>query len=243
MICSFWEWSAVLENQNFEKMKKVSGDVIFLHMCIKNHDHMYASWDIECNRHNFLLFCVTFCPFTPLLTPKIKIWKKCKKKTLEILSFSTCVPQMNIIWCDVWFLRYKARWIEFFVTLGHFLPSDPPKYLKKKNRQEMLSFYTCIAQTNIMCIVPAISSATDRIYCTFGPFSALGRGYPLQLRKSKFWKNEKEAWTYHITQVNHKCMMYGSWDMKHERQIFSSFWAIFCLITLLTTHKIKILKK
>ena len=242
MICSFWEWSAISENQNFEKMKKVSGDVIFLHMCIKNHDHMYASWDIECNRHNFLLFCVTFCPFTPLLTPKIKIWKKCKKNPpWRYYPF----PHVYHKWTsyDVWFLRYKARWIEFFVTLGHFLPSGPPKNPKKKKRLEMLSFYTCIAQTNIMCIVPAIWSATDRIYCPFRPFSALGRGYPLQLRKSKFWKNEKEAWTYHITQVNHKCMMYGSWDMKHDRQNFSSFWAIFCLITLLTTHQIKILKK
>ena len=27
-----------LENQNFEKMKKASGDVIILHMCTKNHD-------------------------------------------------------------------------------------------------------------------------------------------------------------------------------------------------------------
>ena len=28
-----------LENQNFEKMKKKSGDAIILHMCTKNHDH------------------------------------------------------------------------------------------------------------------------------------------------------------------------------------------------------------
>ena len=28
------------ENQNFEKMKKAPGDVIILHMCTKNHDHM-----------------------------------------------------------------------------------------------------------------------------------------------------------------------------------------------------------
>ena len=43
-----------LKNQNFEKMKKISGDFIILHMCTKNYDHMmYASWDMECNRHNF----------------------------------------------------------------------------------------------------------------------------------------------------------------------------------------------
>ena len=33
-----------LENQTFEKRKKLSGDVITLHMCTKSHDKMmYAS--------------------------------------------------------------------------------------------------------------------------------------------------------------------------------------------------------
>ena len=37
--------------QNFTKMKKTSGDIIFLHWCNKNYDQMvYGSWDIVCNR-------------------------------------------------------------------------------------------------------------------------------------------------------------------------------------------------
>ena len=53
------------ENQNFEKMKMVPGYVIILHMCIRNHNHMmYASWDMECDRQNFLSFWIIFCPFT-----------------------------------------------------------------------------------------------------------------------------------------------------------------------------------
>ena len=51
---------------------------------------IYASWDMECNRNNFLSFWAMFWPFTPLLTLKTKIWKKCKK-CLEILSFYMCV--------------------------------------------------------------------------------------------------------------------------------------------------------
>ena len=47
-ILSFWAIFALLppnnlENQNYEKMKKESGDVIILHMCTKNHDHMMHS--------------------------------------------------------------------------------------------------------------------------------------------------------------------------------------------------------
>ena len=92
IFCHFGPFFTILspnnmENQNFEKIKKVSGDVIILQMSTKNHYHMmYASWDMECNRHNFMSFWAIFCLFTQLLTPKIKIWKK-YKKILEILSF------------------------------------------------------------------------------------------------------------------------------------------------------------
>ena len=35
------------KNQNFEKMKKMPGDIIILHMCTKNYDQMmYGSWDM-----------------------------------------------------------------------------------------------------------------------------------------------------------------------------------------------------
>ena len=65
------------ENQNFEKMKNASRKIIILHMYTKNHNHMmYAFWDTEYDRHNFLSFWAIFCLFTPLLTPKTKFGKK-----------------------------------------------------------------------------------------------------------------------------------------------------------------------
>ena len=47
----------------------------------------------------------------------------------------------------------------------------------------------------------------------------------------------------HRCTINDNHKMYGSWDMKRDRQNFLSFWAIFCPFTPLTTWKIKILKK
>ena len=45
------------ENQNFEKMKKASGDVIMLNLGNKKHDQMmHAYSDMERNWHNFLSF-------------------------------------------------------------------------------------------------------------------------------------------------------------------------------------------
>ena len=68
------------KNQNFEKLKKTPGDIIILHKCTKNHDHMlYCSWDMACDRCNcYFSFWAIFCPFTPLTTQKIKILKKWK---------------------------------------------------------------------------------------------------------------------------------------------------------------------
>ena len=47
-----------------------------------------------------------------------------------------------------------------------------------------------------------------------------------------------------MSPINKNHMMYDSWDMEHSRQIFFSFWTIFCPFTLpLTTQRIKVLKK
>ena len=55
------------KNQSFGIMKQKSGDIIIWHMCIINNNHMiYGSWDMKCDRHNFLPFWI-FCHFGPLL--------------------------------------------------------------------------------------------------------------------------------------------------------------------------------
>ena len=74
-----------------KKGKKAPGDIIGLHQCTTNDNHlMYYLWDVVCDGQNFLSFWTIFCPFTLLTTPKIKIFKK-TKKCLEILSFYKCV--------------------------------------------------------------------------------------------------------------------------------------------------------
>ena len=61
------------ENQNFVKMKKLLGDIIILHLCTTNDNHMmYGSWDMERDRI-FCNFGAFFFPFSPLTIQKIKI--------------------------------------------------------------------------------------------------------------------------------------------------------------------------
>ena len=55
-------------------------------------DMMYGSWDMKFNRQNHFVILANFLPFYPPNSPKK--WKYQKwKKTLEILSCYTSVPQ------------------------------------------------------------------------------------------------------------------------------------------------------
>ena len=85
-----------------KKKKKTCGDIIVLHKCTKNHDHMlYCSWDMARDRCNcYFLFWAISCPFTSLTAQKIKILKKWTK-LLEISSFYIRVPKIMIRWCMV----------------------------------------------------------------------------------------------------------------------------------------------
>ena len=116
-----------LKNQNFEKTKKMAGDIIILHMCAENHDHKkYSSRDTERDRQDFLSFWAIFCSSTPLTTQKMKILKK-RNKYLEVWSFYTCAPKTMIIWCmflEIWSASDKkfCRFGPFFALLPHYWP-------------------------------------------------------------------------------------------------------------------------
>ena len=92
--------------QNFEELKKTTGDIIILHKYTKNHDHMlYCSWDMVRNRCNYFSFLDIFLPFYPSNNPKNQNFKR-MKKTLEISSFYNRAPKIMIIcytgpeiWC------------------------------------------------------------------------------------------------------------------------------------------------
>ena len=114
------------KNQNFEKMKKIPGDII-LHKCTKNYDQMmYGSWDMVHDRYNcYFSFWAIFCPFTPLTAQKIKFLKKWKK-SLEVSSFYICVPKIMVRWCtvpEIWWTDRKSdiwRWVPHLIKFINF---------------------------------------------------------------------------------------------------------------------------
>ena len=66
-----------LKNQNFETLKKRPRDIIILHKCTKNHDHvLYISLDMARNGFNcYFSVWAIFYPFTSITARKIKIKK------------------------------------------------------------------------------------------------------------------------------------------------------------------------
>ena len=76
-------------------MKKMSEDIITLHLHTTNDDcMMYGSWDMERNKifcHFAILhYFLSFYEPTPLTTRKIKILKKWKKMPVDIITLHMC---------------------------------------------------------------------------------------------------------------------------------------------------------
>ena len=130
---------------------------------------------------------------------------------------------MNIIWCMAPLFDMEHDRQSFVFISDHFLPYYPPpnnqenqNFEKIKKCLKILSFYTYVPQMTIWYMVLEIWSSTEFfvILDHFLPF------YPYQTRKSKFWKNEKmpgDIFISHLLTINENHMMYGSWDMKHNR--------------------------
>ena len=218
--------------------------------CTKNHNHLkYGTWDMEWDRKNFFSFWAILCPFTPLLTPKIKIWKKCKRK-LEILSYYTHV--YHIWWLyDVWFLQYKTWWTEFFVILGHFLPSDPPnnpknQNIEKKNEKksrDIIILQMCTIHENQMMHGSWDMECDKQNFLSFWTiFSLLPPNNPQNQNFEKMKKMLRDIIILHKCTINNNHIMHGSSDMKWDRQSYLSFWTIFCPFTPLRTKKSKFWK-
>ena len=105
------------KNNNFEKMRKLAGDIIILHMCTINSNHLiYGSWDIERIGQNFLPFWTIFLP----IYPKHPNFEKMNKmpgdsSNLSKLRFGSCFhhslvnfENLVILFWNIWVI-YRVQ--------------------------------------------------------------------------------------------------------------------------------------
>ena len=169
-----------LKNQNFEKMKKNSWR--YYHFTFVYHE--CQSYDVRLLRYGVqqaksFIILDHFLPFYL----KIKILKKNLRRYHQFtLVYQTWQSY------DVWFVRYKVQWTEFFVD--YFLPFCPPpphpdplktwkikifiEWKKKKKNPGDIIICTINTEMKIIwCMVHVIWSVTDRIFSHFRPVFVL----------------------------------------------------------------------
>ena len=126
-----------------KKKKKTPADIILLHTCTIDQDHMmYGSWDMKCNRQEFLSSWAIFCPFTSPLHSLIA-WKKkiskTKKNPGDIIILQKCSKNHNhLLYCSRDMVHDRCLQLQLlFFILGYLLPFYPPNSSKNENFQKM----------------------------------------------------------------------------------------------------------
>ena len=136
----------------FWKIEKIFGDIIIVHMCTLNYNHMmYSSWDMECDR----IFCNFRLIFALLLLywPRKSKFRKPENNTWRYYHFTYVYHKWQSY--DIWFLRYGVRQTEFFCFWTIFCPFTPLTTQKikilqkwKKTTGDMIILHMCTINNN-----------------------------------------------------------------------------------------------
>ena len=154
------------KNQNFEKMKQPPGDIIILHMCNINDNHMmYGSRDMERDRQNHLSFWTIVYRHNITKNQILKNWKNAWRyhyftqvhQNHDHMLYSSWDMTPNGCKC------YFSFWATFCPFTS--LTTWKIKIFKKWSKLlEISSFYNSVPKIMITCYtVPEIWCVTDVI--------------------------------------------------------------------------------
>ena len=91
------------KNQNFGQMNNTLEDIVMLQMYTINDSHMmYGSWDMKCNRQNFLWFWTIFLPFYPPNNTKNQNFERVKQMPGDIIILDMCTINDNHMMYRSW---------------------------------------------------------------------------------------------------------------------------------------------
>ena len=226
-------------------MKKIAGDIIILHICTKNHNHMmYGSWDKDWGKQKILSFWSLFCPLTthtlPLMIPKIQILKKMKKMPGDIILLYIHTIYQHMIYCS-WNIKCDRQKLTFWAIFRPFSPLTTWKIIiltLKKIPGDINILHIC---TMHHIMLSEIWSMIDIIFCHSGlVFPLLPHLWTQKIKILKKWKKDLKILS--LTNMNDSHIMYSFSDMECTGQNFLSFWTIFCPPHPPDNPKIKILK-
>ena len=169
-----------------------------------------------------------FFHFDPLITQKIKILKKWKKAPGDVIILHMCTINDNMIMAP-----------EMWSATDNFLscPFTPQQPIKSKFRKNLKNggditiLHMCTINVNHM-----MYSSWDMKHNAQNFWSFWAIFYPFnhqtthKMKTLKKWKKTPEDTIILHMFTIHDIHMYGSWDMKYDRQNLMWFWVIFALL-------------
>ena len=114
ILLSFWAIFCPLpppppndpEKENFQKLKKIPGDIILLNMCTINEDHIkyiHVSWNFSACQTDFFVILGHFLSFHPTENWENQTFEKMKKRPgnniiFQMCTFFKCIPWITHGW-------------------------------------------------------------------------------------------------------------------------------------------------
>ena len=143
---------------------------------------------------------------------------------------------------DIWFWNIRCdrqKLLSFWVIFCPFSPLTTQKIIK-----DITILHICTINGNHDVRFPRYGVQQTEFFVILECFLSF---YPSTDPENQTFEKIKKKKPEDIiildkSNINENHMMYGSWDMKCDWQIFLSFWTVFCHFPPLTTRKIKILK-
>ena len=221
-------------------MKKFAGDIIILHMCTENHNHMmHGSWDTEWDGQHFLSFWAIFLPFYHQPTPHSpspnhpenqNFEKECKK-CLEILSLYRyrCTINVDHLIYGSWNIRCnRQKCLSFWATFGPFshLTSQKIKILKlKKTPGDIIILQICTINHNLLMYGSWDMERDEQNFLSFWtifcPFTPL---WTQKIKILKKWKKYLKILSFY----KHKWQSYDAWFLRYGVQRTEIFVILDC---------------
>ena len=169
----------------------------FTHVYQKSSHIIYAFWDMECDRHNFLPFCTIFLPFYPPNNLKNQNFEKWKKYG-DIITLHLRTTNDDHMMYGSWDMEHDRH--NFLSLFGYVLLFYAPNNLENQNFEKMKK-YTKNHDHMPYCSWDMVHDECNCYFSFWAIFPFYPRNSP---RNQNLKKREKNVWRYHFTQVYQK---------------------------------------
>ena len=180
---------------NNPKNQNLNRDIIILHLCTKNDDHMvYGFWYIKHNRQIFLSFWAIFCPFYPPNNPENQNFEKMKETPGDIIILHMSTINENHMMYDSWDMECDRQ--NVFSSWVIFCPFTPPNSPKneniKKNEKtpgDIIILHKCTKDhIHMLYCSLDLTQYTSKFYFSF--WANFCSFTPNSQKKSKLWLDD-----------------------------------------------------